>query len=298
MAAAALGSNEIRSLSMNARTIATLAVAILLGVVAVFLVRSYLNTAPRTAPVAATQAGPTVPVVIAAKPIGRGLTITTDLLRVVQYPADAAPQTDFQSIAQLTGPGQNGRLALRMIALNEPLLDDKVSGPGGKLTLATTVATGMRAVSLRSSDVAGVAGFVLPGDHVDILLTRSVGGQQGNTTVTQVLAENVLVLGVDQSDNDEANKPVVARAVTVEVTPDQAEAISLAQAVGAVSFALRRVSDDSTLKRRAMTVADLGFAPRPVAPPSAAARARRAPGTTDVRVTRGVQTTAYTVGYW
>lgn len=284
---------------MNARTIATLAVAILLGVIAVFLVRGYLSSAKNTPSPEAAQATATVPVVVAAKPIERGVVLTADLLKVANYPANAAP-AGFQSLAQLTGPGQTGRLALRSIALNEPILGDKVSGPGGKLTLATTVATGMRAVSLRSSDVAGVAGFVLPGDHVDILLTRSVGGEQGGTTVTQVLAENVLVLGIDQSDNDEDDKPVVARAVTVEVTPEQAEAISLAQAVGSVSFALRHVADDAALARKSMTVADLGFAPRHTPAPLAGdgAHPRRAPGTMDVRVTRGVQTTGYSVGYW
>jgi pilus assembly protein CpaB len=286
---------------MNARTIATLAVAILLGVIAVVLVQGYLSSARNAAaPQAAAQTNATVPVVVAAKPIDRGMALTADAIKVVNYPADAAPPTDFQTLAQLTGPGQTGRLALRSLALNEPILSDKISGPGGKLTLATTVANGMRAVSLRSSDVAGVAGFVLPGDHVDILLTRTVGGDQGGNTVTQVLAENVLVLGIDQSDNDEANKPEVARAVTVEVTPEQAVAISLAQAVGSVSFALRHVADDAALTRRAMTVADLGFAPRRTAPPAASdsAHPRHAPGTVDVHVTRGVDTTGYTVGYW
>ncbi|HTX51001.1 MAG TPA: Flp pilus assembly protein CpaB [Caulobacteraceae bacterium] len=286
---------------MNARTIATLAVAVLLGVIAVVLVQGYISSARNTPAPQAAQTSAGVPVVVAAKPIDRGVALTADLLKVVNYPADAAPPTDFQTLAQLTGPGQTGRLALRSLALNEPVLSDKISGPGGKLTLATTVAVGMRAVSLRSSDVAGVAGFVLPGDHVDILLTRTIsGGDQGGDTVTQVLAQDVLVLGVDQSDNDEADKPVVARAVTVQVTPEQAEAISLAQAVGSVSFALRHVADDAALTRRSMTVADLGFAPRRAAPAAgdAGAHPRRAPGTIDVRVTRGVQTTGYSVGYW
>jgi pilus assembly protein CpaB len=280
-----------------------LAVALLLGVIAVILVNGYLNSARNVPAPQAAQTTATVPVVVAAKPIDRGMALTADLLKVVNYPADAAPPTDFQSLAQLTGPGQTGRLALRSLALNEPVLSDKVSGPEGKLTLATTVAAGMRAVSLRSGDVAGVAGFVLPGDHVDILLTRTVSGSsdQGGNTVTQVLAENVLVLGIDQSDNDEANKPEVARAVTVQVTPEQAVAVSLAQAVGTVSLALRHVADDAALTRRAMTVSDLGFAPRRTAPATtgdAPAHPRRAPGTIDVHVTRGVETTGYTVGYW
>ena len=130
---------------------------------------------------------------------------------------------------------------------NEPLLVGNVSGPGGKLNLSSTVAPGMRAVSLRSNDVAGVGGFVLPGDRVDILLTRATGSGEHTDTVTQILAENVRVLGVDQSDNDQADKPVVAKAITVEVTPEQAQSISLGQTVGTVSLTLRHVADDAPL---------------------------------------------------
>jgi pilus assembly protein CpaB len=141
---------------------------------------------------------------------------------------------------------------------------------------------------------------------VDVLLTRSLGGDEKTTAVTQVLAENVLVLGVDQSDNDEADKPVVAKAVTVEVTPDQAQTISLAQAVGTVSLALRRVADEAPLTRRATTLADLGITvPRPAGPAGPVRAAPRAappppappppppPPEIQVRVIRGADTTVY-----
>jgi len=280
---------------MNARTIATLAVAILLGMIAVLLVRGYLGSARNTQAPNAVASAAMTPVVVAAKPIDRGATLAADSLKVASYPADAVPPDAFQTVAQLVGPGQTGRLALRSLSLNEPVLAGKVSGPGGKLTLATTVQPGMRAVAVRSSDIAGVAGFVLPGDRVDILLTRTISGATPNT-VTQVLAQNILVLGIDQSANEESDKPVVARAITIEVTPDQAEQISLAQAVGEVSFTLRHVADDAPLGRKAMTLAQLGFAPRPAT--AEPAHPRRPPGTTDVRVTRGVETTGYTVGFW
>jgi pilus assembly protein CpaB len=148
----------------------------------------------------------------------------------------------------------------------------------------------MRAVSLRSNDVAGVAGFVLPGDRVDILLTRQIEHGQ----VTQVLAENVRVLGVDQTDDDQANKPQVAKAVTVEVTPDQAQKISLAQAVGQVSFSLRHSADQLPLTRHATTIADLGFggaAPRVTH--AVARRVAAPPPLAEVRVTRGVDIAGY-----
>src|SRR6185436_19841637 len=101
----------------------------------------------------------------------------------------------FRTVNELVGAGPTARLALRSLAPNEPILPSKVSGAGGKLNLSGVLTQGMRAVSLRSNDVAGVAGFVLPGDRVDILLTRQLAD---NSSVTQVLAENVRVLGVDQ----------------------------------------------------------------------------------------------------
>jgi pilus assembly protein CpaB len=278
---------------MNARTIATLAVAIFLGIVAVLIVRAYVTAPARNAQPQQAASG-AVAVVVAAKPIDRGVVLTPDVLKVVRYPADAAPPGGFQNVAQLTGAGQTGRIATRSLAINEAVLDSKITGPGGKLTLSTTVLPGMRAVSLRSSDVAGVAGFVLPGDHVDILLTRTVGSGDHGQTVTQALAQNILVLGIDQSNNDEQDKPVVARAVTVMVTPMQAETISLAQAVGQVSFALRHVADDVPLTRIAVTPADLGFAPRPAVARPRPARQRVGAG---VSVTRGVETTGYTLAF-
>jgi pilus assembly protein CpaB len=264
-----------------------MAIAVLLGLFAVFLVRNYLHSASgQTQP---TQ-GATVPVVVASAQIDRGATVEGAQLKVANYPADAVPTGAFRNITDLTGAAPDKRVALRAIAANEPVLPEKISGPGGRLVLSASLTPGMRAVSLRSNDVAGVAGFVLPGDRVDILLTRTAGGGE----VTQVLAENVRVLGVDQLDDDSANKPQVARAVTVEVKPDQAQAISLAQAVGQVSLSLRHVSDELPLTKRATTVADLSVgAVRPVA---ARAVVRRAgPAGDSVSVVRGLEAVGYRV---
>ncbi len=274
---------------MPIRTIATLAVAILLGLVAVLLVRNYLHSTPAASP--QTAAGG-VPVVVASQAIVRGKAIEPGQLKIARYPSDAVPAGAFQNISDLTGAAADKRLALRAIGPNEPILANRVSGPGGKLTLSGVLADGMRAVSLRSNDIAGVAGFVLPGDRVDILLTRTVGGGE----VTQALAENVKVLGIDQSDNDEADKPAVARAVTVEVTPEQAQSISLAQAVGSVSLSLRHVADELPLKRKATTVADLAIGgARPTIRRAVVRRAAPQAEGHEVRVTRGVETVGYRI---
>ena len=241
------------------------------------------------------------PVVVAAAPIQRGAALAPNLLKVVNYPADAVPPGAVGTVAELGTPGPQGRLSLRTLSPNEPVLMSGVTGPGGKLTLAGVIGAGMRAVSVRSSDVAGVAGFVLPGDKVDILLTRP--NADGGQPVTQVLAENVRVLGIDQLSDDSADKPVVARAVTVEVTPDQADLVSLAQAVGSVSFTLRHVADETPLEHHAATVADLAIKDR-LTPPArrGGGGPRRAPpkpvepsDQVQVRVTRGVETAGYSV---
>jgi pilus assembly protein CpaB len=231
---------------------------------------------------------------VAAQAIDRGSVIEAKQLKVVNYPAEAVPAGAFRNVNDLTGASAERRLALRSFAPNEPVLATRVSGPGGRVVLSATLGAGMRAVSLRSNEIAGVAGFVLPGDRVDILLTRTVAGASP-TIVTQVLGENVRVLGVDQSDNDEANAPVVARAVTVEVTPNQAQVIALAQSVGTVSLSLRQISDQAPLGRRAITVAQLGFARAATAPvTSGGTRAARPTGHA-VRVTRGIETAEYRV---
>lgn len=269
---------------MSIRTIATLVVAVFLGLIAVLLVRAVLNSQRNAAVQQVSAAAGSVAVVVAAEPIARGQALEPSALKVVAFPVAAVPAGSFHDIAQITG--QAPRLAMSSLVANEPVLSDKISGPGGKLNMSTVLAAGMRAVSVRSNDVAGVGGFVLPGDRVDVLLTRTIGSGDSANTVTQVLAENVRVLGVDQSDNNEADKPMVTKAVTLEVTPDQAQSISLGGTVGTVSLSLRRVADEQPLARQATSVADLGFGPRrPIAHRSAGG---------SVRVFRGVEATMFT----
>jgi pilus assembly protein CpaB len=273
--------------SISIRTIATFAIAIFLGVVAVILTRSYLGTiVQRDVAQPAAVAG-SVSVVVAAQPLDRGVVLEPRMLKLVDFPTNSVPSNAFHHIEDLTGGKDQQRLALRPFVENEPILAPNVSGPGGKLNLSGTIATGMRAVSLRSSDVTGVGGFVLPGDRVDVLLTRVAGsGNDTNTTVTQVLAENVRVLGVDQSDNDQADKPVVSKAITVEVTPDQAQSISLGQTIGTVSLTLRQVADDAPLRRKSTAVSDLG---------RKAVRAAPAPKGLAVRVVRGTEASRFSM---
>jgi pilus assembly protein CpaB len=287
---------------MPIRNIATIAVAVMLGLIAVVLVRNYLNQANQTnAPVVGSAE--TTPVVVAAQAAARGTVLQANALKLVAYPKDSVPAGAFQSVDQVLGGNNGPRVVLRGLVPNEPLLPGKITGPGEKLTVADTIASGMRAVSLRSNEVAGVGGFVLPEDRVDVLLTRTNGSDQNQQSIVQILADNVRVLGIDQESNDETAKPVVTKSVTIEVTPDQAQLISLGQTVGTVSLALRHPTDDAKMARRVTTVADLSAelprrAPAPVvrrvAQPQAAAPPPPPPPELQVRVVRGTDASIYT----
>lgn len=272
---------------MSIRTIATFAVAIFLGLLTVLLIRSVLSD--KATAITTASAGVT-PVVVANGAITRGQTLQPAMLRVVSFPTVSVPANSFRTVEQVIPAGAPPRVAMREFVANEPLVAAKLSGPGSKANLAGALTPGMRAVGVRVTDVAGVGGFVLPGDRVDVMVTRQVGTGATISSVVQVLAENTRVLGVDQSS--EADEPVVAKAVTLEVTPDQAQTISLAQAVGAVTLALRQAADVAPLVRHSMTVSDLGGV-RAVRPPVRRRAVAPRTQTAQVRVTRGVEISGY-----
>lgn len=270
---------------MSLRTTASLAVAIVMGLFSMLMLRGYL-----VAHAQPQQTAELAPVVVATGPIARGATLNGPMMKVAYYPRASVPDGAYTSVDQvLRGGGGGPRRALRDVVTNEPLVVTKLSGPGAPATLAGVLKPGMRAVSVKSTDVSGVGGFILPGDRVDVLVTRQVGSGQNVSSLVQALADDVRVLGVDQSAD--ADKPTVAKAVTVEVTPDQAQAISLAQAVGSVTLSLRQSNDGTPLSRRAMTIADLG----PTRPAPARHTRLVHAALPQVHVTRGVNVAAYSV---
>ncbi|MDX2274112.1 MAG: Flp pilus assembly protein CpaB [Hyphomonadaceae bacterium] len=181
-------------------------------------------------------------VVVAARSINLGQSLTPDMLRLQAWPANAIPEGAFTSIADVAGA--QPRVALRTIEANEPILATRVSGQGGRATLSATIAPGHRAVAIRVNDVVGVGGFVLPGDYVDVLLTRDESqGYRNDAMRTDLLIANVRVLAVDQSANESENDPQVARAVTIEVTPEDGQKVALGSEIGTMSLALRRADE-------------------------------------------------------
>src|SRR5262249_57931246 len=168
-------------------------------------------------------------VVAAWSRVGSGMAPPPQPLREVSWPEEATPAGTSPSIQQLTAGGK--RIVLASIEPNEPVLASKITGPGQRATLSAVIAAGMRAVTIRVNDVDGVAGFVLPGDHVDVLLTQHPDKDK-RTGNTDVVLQNTKVLAVDQLADDSSEKPAVVKAVTLEVDTVAAQKLSLATPFG------------------------------------------------------------------
>jgi len=244
---------------MRMRAFWMLGLALILAGAAVFLAQNWLQSQkPQIVEVPAEPQVQMATVVVAATPLYFGNTVRREHLREIEWPAGAVPPGSFASIEDLLGTEGERRVALRAIEINEPVLKNKVSGFGGRASLSTILAPEMRAATIRVNDINGVAGFVLPGDHVDIMLTRAAGGGGGDTNLlTDILLQNVKVLAIDQDANEERAQPAVVKAVTVEVTPVQAQKLVLAQRLGQLSLALRNITNAVAEKPKTVTLSDL-----------------------------------------
>ena len=230
-------------------------IAVVFGLLAVFVAQGWLNyqaelgrktNEPKAKPVA------TRTIVVAAGPLRFGTHIAADALREVAWPDEALPAGTFSSIADLMGGGK--RIVLASIEKNEPILRTKVTGPGQKASLSAVIQDGMRAVTIRVNDVDGVGGFVLPGDHVDVLLTRQ---SERATGMNDVVIQNARVLAVDQLADDAADRPTVVKAVTLEVDTVSAQKIALSASLGSLSLMLRRAGEQLQDMTRRVTASDL-----------------------------------------
>ncbi|HET6156708.1 MAG TPA: Flp pilus assembly protein CpaB [Dongiaceae bacterium] len=232
------------------RPLIVLALALFLALAAVYFARMWLTTQGNRASV--ENQAPIVKVVAAATALKFGDRLAAENLRLIDWPAGSVPEGTFKSLDELLGP--QPRVALQAIQPNELILTPKITGPGQRASLSAVISTGMRAMTIRVNDVLGVAGFVLPGDRIDIMLTREIQGQP----VNNVLLQNVKVLGIDQKSDQQSNSPDVVKAVTIEVTTEQAQKIVLAATVGKLSLALRDVSNVELAPVKPISISDLG----------------------------------------
>lgn len=239
---------------MRASTFVMIGFAAVFGLLAVFIARIWLDGEAnlRARPAAEAKTIATQTIVVAAQPLRFGAEIQADMLKEIEWPATVLPAGAFSKVADLLGQGR--RLVLSPVEPNEPVLAVKVTGSGQRATLSALVRPGMKAVTVRVNDVEGVGGFVLPGDHVDVVLTRQL--DKGSATA-EVVMQNTRVLAIDQIADQRAAKATVAKSVTLEVDTIDAQKIWLAASVGSLSLLLRKAGETHENKTRKITLKDL-----------------------------------------
>ncbi|MCU7554876.1 Flp pilus assembly protein CpaB [Alteromonas sp. ASW11-19] len=180
-----------------------------------------------------------IQVVEVAQTVPIGSVIEAQQLRVRAYPEALAPEGTFATIESVTG-----QVARETLYAGDVVRAARVTEKGEGSSLASLIGDNMRALTIRVNDVVGVAGFLLPGDRVDILNTF----KNGINTLTEVVLANVKILAIDQTAQNNENRPRVVRAVTVEVSLQQAEELMNARSRGGLQLALRNPVDDEQVE--------------------------------------------------
>jgi pilus assembly protein CpaB len=217
----------------NTRTLVVLLVAVVMASVASYGVYLAVKSIPeRRVEVATAHA------VVAVRPLTVGALVTKDDVKVLPWPAAGVVPGSFSSVDQVTNRG-----VIASVAENEPLTESKLAKPGTGAGLPPTITEGMRAISVRVNEVVGVAGFVVPGTRVDVLVSL----KQNDDTITRVVVGNVQVLTAgtrfDQESAQKEGKPIPTTVVTLLVTPEDAEKIALAADEGRIMLTLRNPLD-------------------------------------------------------
>lgn len=246
----------------NPRAIAMLVISVLIGLGATVIAAGWIVQQGQAA---------SNKVVVAAIDIELGSRLNAQMLKSVDWPSGSVP-SGAVSDAQLL----QDRVIKTSILRGEPILESKLAPVGSKGGLSAVIPEGKRAMTVRVNDVIGVAGFALPGNYVDIVVNTQLDGEgRGDKQISKIVLEHILVLAVAQEADRDETKPKVVNAVTLEVTPEQAEKLDLARSVGTLSLVLRNQVDKdgvntAGIMKRQLLAGDLLMPAEPahVAPPA------------------------------
>ena len=222
---------------MRSRGFMMLFIAAIAGLAAVFLAARWMHN----------QGGEKGRIAVANADIELGGRISPEMIRMADWPEGSVPAGAFSEPAKL-----EGRVVLVSIQRGEPLTEVRLAPIGTKGGLSAVVPEGKRAMTVRVNDVVGVAGFALPGTYVDVMVnTQDERGQRGDRdhSISKIVLERILVLAVAQEADRDSTKPKVVNAVTLEVTPKDAEMLDLARSVGTLSLVLRNQTDPKAMAR-------------------------------------------------
>ena len=221
----------------NPKAVVMLVLSVIIGLGATIVAAGWIS---QQGQVASTK------VVVAAGDIQLGSRLTTQMLKTVDWPSGSIPPGAIAKAETL-----EDRVVKTSILRGEPILDAKLAPLGTKGGLSAVIPEGKRAMTVRVNDVIGVAGFALPGNHVDIVVNTQLDGDgRGDRQISKIVLEHILVLAVAQEASRDETKPRVVNAVTLELTPEQAEKLDLARSVGTLSLVLRNQIDKDGAETR------------------------------------------------
>ncbi|MGZ5181066.1 MAG: Flp pilus assembly protein CpaB [Ramlibacter sp.] len=228
----------------NLKAILLLALALLLGLAAAAYATRWIS---QRGHMAATR------VVVAAADIEMGTRVGPQMLTVVDWPSGSVPPGAFSDVAAL-----QDRVTRMSVLRGDAVLERKLAPAGTKGGLSAVIAEGKRAMTVRVNDVVGVAGFALPGNYVDVMVNAQQNHGNGEQNpISLTVLEQVLVLAVAQEADRDDTKPKVVTAVTLELSPADAEKLDLARSVGTLSLVLRNQLDKQAITTAGITRAQL-----------------------------------------
>ena len=238
----------------SSRALMMILVSLLAGVMAIVFAARWLNQQTAMA---------TRKVAVANVNLDLGQQIAAEHFRMVDWPSGSVPEGAFSDPDELTD-----RVTRINLMRNEPVLEAKLAPKGTRGGLSAVIAEGKRAITVRVNDVVGVAGFALPGNYVDVIVsTKDERKPKEEQNISKIVLEQILVLAVGEEAGRDDTKPKAVKAVTLEVTPEQAEALDLARSVGQLSLVLRNQVDTVPVATQGITKdALLGFEPPAPAP--------------------------------
>ncbi len=251
----------------NKRTAVVVGVAVILAAVASLGMYRIVSRMP-----AKTTEVKTVAVVVAAHPLTLGTRITGDHVKVVRWPADAPVANSFSKVEDVLNRG-----LISAVEENEPLTNAKLAALEAGAGLPPSIPPGMRAVSVKVNEVVGVAGFVVPGTRVDVMVTLA-GKVRDEDSTTRVVVSNVQVLTAGTRYDQEKAKdgaPIPSTVVTLLVTPEDGERVALAASAGQIMLTLRNPLDQD--KTATAGVRTTGLFGQPAPAPAKAPAVRRGP---------------------
>lgn len=221
----------------NVKAYFLLALAVIFGLFAAFYATLWVG---QRSSVASSK------VAVAAVDIELGSKISPQMLTMVEWPAGSLPPGSFTDVSKL-----QDRVVRIAIPRGDAILERKLSPPGTQGGLSAVIAEGKRAMTVRVNDVVGVAGFALPGNYVDVMVNTQKDSK--DTQISLTVLEQVLVLAVAQEASRDDTKPKVVSAVTLELTPEEAEKLDLARNVGSLSLVLRNQLDKESVATKGIT---------------------------------------------